>query len=130
MTIRSLRWASAACLFLAAIFGTSLARANVLSFGPSQGVSDSPYFLSGSLTYSGSTLTAYDVKVTTSTNPLVYEWTSASGSTFLINVDNSLVISNDGQYHQGPPSLYIVAEQGGPLSGITTTTSVDWQFFV
>jgi len=130
--LNTVRWASAACLVLAAIFGTSAARANILTYGPSQGYSDSPYYLSGSLTYSGSTLTAYDILATLGTGPsapLIYEWTSAGGSTFTTD-GISLVISNDGFFHQGPPSLWMATFDSTLLSDSTTNTLTAWNFFV
>ena len=127
--IGSLRWTSAACLVLASIFGASGARANLLDFGPSQGWSDSPYSLGGSLTYSGSTLTTWDLRATNG-NSTVYEWTQANSTFITYDDGTTLTLSSDGTFTQSHPSVWLHSE-GSAFPDMTGSANwVDWNFFV
>jgi PEP-CTERM motif len=138
MMITPLRFAFTACLVLAFLLVPSLAHADVLTFGPSQGWSDSPYYLSGSLTFIGDTLTEWDIQAIRGTgaiggwspdpHTLVHEWTAAS-SQFVTN-GYYVIISDHGGSPDHDPGNPGVIISGSDLLSSSTTTQIDWNFFV
>ena len=123
-------------------FAVSTANANIVTFGPAQGWSGSPYNFGGSLTYTGSTLTDWDLKATcpTCSTPavqagpehIVYEWTTANSTFTSYNSGAVLTISQTGGYGQSLPSVYL-SSNDGDFSAITSDVynpSLDWAFFV
>src|SRR5947208_16934530 len=99
MKTNLVRFAMAACVGFAAAFGRSVANANIITFGPNGGSSDSPLAFEGSLTYSGSLLTSWDLKATLLSNhSLVREWTQGNSSFTSFDDGAGLTISSDGSF--------------------------------
>src|SRR5207248_5018567 len=106
-------------IFTAALLGAISvpAGANVLTWGPSQGTSDSAFDFIGSLTYSGSSLTGWDLKAVKHSNNAitVYEWTPGN-STFLMDPDYAgalITVSSDGTFSHDRPSVWLYTGSSG-----------------